>query len=172
VYERVRHRRADFCHQTAHVLTSEHGLVVMEDLRVKNMTASAKGTIEQPGSRVRQKAGLNRSILDKSWGRLRTTLEWHGRKNGCEVVPVPAAFTSQTCSACGECHAESRENQADFRCVACGHQDNADVNAAKSILAAGLAVVARGGQVRPLPSGPAGSMKREPSKREAAYAAD
>jgi len=68
VYERVRNRRADFCHQTAHTLTTEHGLVAVEDLRVKHMTASAQGTVEQPGRHVRQKAGLNRSILDKAWG--------------------------------------------------------------------------------------------------------
>jgi IS605 OrfB family transposase len=173
VYERVRNRRADFCHQTAHTLTSQHGIVVVEDLRVRNMTASARGTVEQPGKNVRQKAGLNRSILDKSWGRLRTSLAWHGRKNGCEVVPVPAAFTSQTCAACGERHAASRESQARFRCVVCGHQDNADVNAAKSILALGLRATGRGGQVRPLPSvGPAGPMNRQPPERDVAYAAD
>src|SRR5438876_8675946 len=67
VYERVHNRRADFCHQTAHTLTTEHGLVAVEDLRVKHMTASAQGTVEQPGRHVRQKAGLNRSILDKAW---------------------------------------------------------------------------------------------------------
>ena len=110
VYERVRNRRADFCHQTAHTLTTEHGLVVVEDLRVKHMTASAKGTVEQPGNNVRQKAGLNRSIVDKAWGQLHTTLEWHGRKNGCGIIAVPAAYTSQTCSVCGHVAAESRES--------------------------------------------------------------
>ena len=171
VYERVRNRRADFCHQTAHTLTTEHGLVAVEDLRVKHMTASAQGTVEQPGRHVRQKAGLNRSILDKAWGRLRTTLEWHGRKNGCSIVAVPAAYTSQTCSRCKHVAAESRESQADFCCVACGYQTNADVNAANTILALGLRASGRGGQVRPLPSGPAGPMKRQPPEREVSRAA-
>src|SRR5437879_5813682 len=171
VYERVRNRRADFYHQTAHTLTSEHGLVAVEDLRVKHMTASARGTVEQPGRHVRQKAGLNRSILDKAWGRLRTTLEWHGRKNGCSVVAVPAAYTSQTCSRCKHVAAESRESQADLCCVACGYQTNADVNAAQNILALGLRASGRGGQVRPLPSGPAGPMKRQPPEREVSRAA-
>jgi len=166
VYERVRNRRADFCHQTAHTLTTEHGLVAVEDLRVKHMTASARGTVEQPGRHVRQKAGLNRSILDKAWGRLRTTLEWHGRKNGCSVVAVPAAYTSQTCSRCKHVAAESRESQADFCCVACGYQTNADVNAANTILAAGLAVSGRGG----LAVGP--PVKRQPLVQEGACAAD
>ncbi len=171
VYERVRNRRADFCHQTAHTLTTEHGLGAVEDLRVKHMTASARGTVEQPGRHVRQKAGLNRSILDKAWGRLRTTLEWHGRKNGCSIVAVPAAYTSQTCSRCKHVAAESRESQADFCCVACGYQTNADVNAANTILALGLRASGRGGQVRPLPSGPAGPMKRQPPEREVSRAA-
>lgn len=144
LHQRARRRRDDFCHQTAHHLTTCHGLVVVEDLCVKTMTVSARGTVEQPGSHVRQKAGLNRAILDKSWGRLRLALKWHGRKNGCAVVSVPAAYTSQTCSTCGHVAAESRESQADFVCIACGHRANADVNAAKVILAAGLAVTARG----------------------------
>jgi putative transposase len=163
VFEHVRNRRLDFCHQTAHVLTSGHGLVVIEDLRVQAMTASARGTVAQPGSRVRQKAGLNRAILDKAWGQLRSLLKWHGRKNGCSVVAVPAAYTSQTCSACGHVAAESRESQADFHCNACGYRANADVNAARVILAAGLAATGRGG----LAVGP--PMKRQPPEQEVAY---
>jgi putative transposase len=165
IFERVRHRRTDFCHQTAHTLTTQHGLVVVEDLRVKHMTASAKGTVERPGRHVRQKAGLNRSILDKAWGRLRTTLEWHGRKNGCSIVAVPAAHTSQTCSSCTHVAAESRESQADFCCVACGYQANANVNAARNLLALGLRASGRGG----LASGP--PVKRQPLVQEVACAA-
>jgi IS605 OrfB family transposase len=137
IHERIRNRRLDFCHQTAHAITTAHGLVVVEDLRVKCMTASARGTIEAPGSNVGQKAELNRSILDKAWGQLRSSLEWHGRKNGCDVMAVPAAYTSQTCFACEQIAAESRDNQARFCCVACGYQANADVNAARNILALG-----------------------------------
>ena len=108
----------------------------MKDLRVKHMTASAHGTVAQPGRKVRQKAGLNRSILDKSWGRLRTVLDFHGTKNRPHR-PVPAAYTSQTCCRCGHCASESRESQADFRCVAGGYQANAVVNAARNMLALG-----------------------------------
>jgi IS605 OrfB family transposase len=146
-------------------MTTEHGLVVLEDLRVQAMTASARGTIEQPGRNVRQKAGLNRTILDKAWGQLRTTLEWHGRKHGCQVVAVPAAYTSQTCSACGHVAVNSRENQAEFCCIACGYRANADVQAACVILAARLAATGRGG----LAVGP--PMKRQPPDREVACAA-
>jgi IS605 OrfB family transposase len=162
--KRIRARRADFAHKTAHRLTNTHGVVVLEDLRVQAMTASARGTLQQPGSHVRQKAGLNRSILDKAWGQLRTALEWHGRKNGCSVVAVPAAYTSQTCSGCGEMVAGSRESQSRFCCRACNMVERADVNAARNILAAGLADTARGA----LAVGRA--MKREPPERELANA--
>jgi IS605 OrfB family transposase len=162
--ERVRSRRHDFCHQTAHTLTTEHGLVVLEDLRVQHMTASARGTPEFPGVNVRQKAGLNRSILDKAWGRLRMAVLWHGHKNGCSVTTVPAAYTSQTCSTCGHRAAESRENQADFHCIVCGFEANADVNAARVILAAGLAASGRGG------AGVGPPTKRQPPEREVADA--
>jgi IS605 OrfB family transposase len=165
LHQRARRRRDDFCHQTGHRLTTSYGLIVLEELPVQGMTASARGTVLQPGSHVRQKAALNRAILDKSWSRLRLTLAWHGRKNGCAVVGVPAAYTSQTCSACRHIAAESRESQADFLCIACGYEANADLNAAKVILAAGLAVTARGA----LAVGRA--TKREPPERKAAHAA-
>jgi len=66
---RIRVRRGDFATQTARRLAARHGLVVVEDLKVKQMTATAKGTVAAPGRNVRQKARLNRAILDKGWGR-------------------------------------------------------------------------------------------------------
>jgi IS605 OrfB family transposase len=144
LHARVRARREDFCAWTANRLTRNHGLVVVENLKIRNLTASARGTLAEPGRNVRQKAGLNRAILDKGWGGLVRKLEHKARYNGSLIVKVSPAFTSQTCNACGHVAAESRESQARFRCVACKHQANADVNAAKNILAAGLAVTGRG----------------------------
>ncbi len=145
IHQRARFRRLDFAHQVAHRLTSRHGIVFVEDLDVQIMTRSARGTPDRHGRRVRQKAGLNRVILDKGWGKLLETLRWHGRKNGCAIAKVSAAYTSQRCSKCAHVSAESRESQARFRCVNCGYRANADINAAKNILAAGLAVSGRGG---------------------------
>ncbi|MER7009789.1 transposase [Dactylosporangium sp. NPDC000555] len=159
---RIRARRADFAAQTAVQLVRNHGLVAVEDLRVKNMTASAEGTIEAPGHNVRQKAGLNRAILDKGWGGFLLKLEHAARYHGATVVKVNPAFTSQTCNACEHAARESRESQAVFRCVACGYQAHADVNAAKNILAAGLAVTGRGDL------GIGRSVKRQPPNRLAA----
>ncbi|MCP2320467.1 putative transposase [Nocardia amikacinitolerans] len=144
IRRRERNRRADFCAWTANQLATRHSLVAIEDLRTRNMTASAKGTIEHPGIRVRQKAGLNRSILDKGWHAFERALMSVSRYTGTRVVKVPAAYTSQRCSACGSVDPGSRESQAVFRCTTCGHSEHADVNAAKNILADGLSVSACG----------------------------
>ena len=145
VSTRAVHRRTDFCAQTAHQLTTRHGVVVLEDLRTTNMTASARGTIDAPGRQVRQKAGLNRAILDKGWHRLELALRNAARKTGTSVVLVNPAYTSQTCHRCTHVDSESRKSQAAFECTRCGHTDHADVNAAKNICrAAGLAVPACG----------------------------
>lgn len=141
---RIRARRADFAAQTAVRLVRAHGLVAVEDLRIKNMTASAKGTVDQPGRNVRQKARLNRAILNKGWGAFLLQLEHAARYHGATIVKVNPAYTSQTCHACQHVAPESRESQAVFRCVACKRTSHADVNAAKNILAAGLAVTGRG----------------------------
>ncbi|MGP3971136.1 RNA-guided endonuclease InsQ/TnpB family protein [Streptomyces sp. 6N223] len=141
---RVSDRRADFWAQTAHRICRRNALVVLEDLRIKSMTASAVGTVEAPGRRVRQKAGLNRAILDKGWRIGERAFRNAARTTGTTVVVVNPAHTSQTCSRCGVVDANSRESQAKFACTACGHTEHADVNAARIIKAAGLAVSACG----------------------------
>jgi putative transposase len=134
-------RRKDWAEKTSTELARRFDVIRFEDLRIKNMTKSAKGTVESPGTNVRQKAGLNRSILSNGWGLLlkRTQDKAPGR-----VELVNPAYTSQTCNRCKRVDPKSRKNQADFECTACGHRDHADVNAAKNI-AAGHAVTARGG---------------------------
>lgn len=150
-------RRDDFCRQAANQLASNNALVAIEDLRTRNMTSSAKGTVEEPGKRVAQKSGLNRSILDKGWHKLQLAFENVARYTGAQIVKVPPAYTSQTCAACHSVDPKSRESQAVFRCTQCGHTEHADVNAAKNILAAGRAVAACGDL------GVARSVKQEPA---------
>ncbi|MGW4698062.1 RNA-guided endonuclease InsQ/TnpB family protein [Kitasatospora cineracea] len=154
---RVRDRRADFCARTANTLATRNAVVVMEDLRTRNMTASVSGTVEAPGRNVRAKAGLNRAVLDKGWHMLELALRSAARTTGTTITLVPAAYTSQTCHVCKHVDPRNRESQADFECTACGHRDHADVNAAKNILsAAGHAVPGRGDL------GAARSAKRQP----------
>jgi IS605 OrfB family transposase len=134
-------RRKDWAEKMTTEIVRRFDVIKVEDLRVRNMTRSAKGTREKPGRKVRQKAGLNRGILRSGWGVLVRRLE---QKAPGRVVKVNAAFTSQRCSACGHVDAKSRKSQARFVCTACGFACHADMNAAINI-AAGHAVTARGG---------------------------
>ncbi|MFI1912447.1 RNA-guided endonuclease InsQ/TnpB family protein [Nocardia sp. NPDC020380] len=118
--------------------------VVLEDLHIRSMTRSARGTTENPGTNVAQKAALNHSILDKGWYVFELALRSAARFTGTVIIKVPAAYTSQTCSRCRNVNPESRESQAVFRCINCGHNEHADINAAKNIMAAGPAVTACG----------------------------
>ncbi|WP_304455213.1 transposase [Nocardiopsis sp. YSL2] len=137
IHARRARRRADFNAKLAEHLTRHHGTVVLEELRVADMARSAKGAVEQPGKRVRQKAGLNRAILAKGWGDLARRCEYKARVHGSRLVRVNPAYTSQECNRCGEVDAKSRESQAVFACVSCGHTEHADVHAAKNVLQRG-----------------------------------
>ncbi len=134
-------RRKDWAEKTSTGIARRFDLIRVEDLQIGNMTRSAKGTRENPGRNVAQKAGLNRGILGSGWGLLVRRLK---EKAPGRVEKIKPHYTSQRCSACGQVDRDSRESQAVFRCTACGLACNADVNAAINI-AAGHAVTARGG---------------------------
>jgi putative transposase len=125
-------RRKDWAEKASTDIARRFDLIRVEDLQIPNMTRSAKGTPEDPGRGVRQKAGLNRGILRSGWGPLVRRLQ---DKAPGRVEKINAAFTSQRCSACGQVDPKSRESQAVFRCAACGYARNADVNAARNIAA-------------------------------------
>ncbi len=158
LHARAADRRKDWVEQTSTDLARRFDVIRVEDLRIAQMTKrpKAKPDPERPArylpNRRRAKAGLNRGILANGWGLLVQRLE---HKAAGRVEKVNPAYTSQTCSVCGHRAPGNRENQAVFRCVACGHQANADVNAAVNI-AAGRAVSAR--RETPPPVSP----KREP----------
>jgi putative transposase len=145
-------RRKDWAEKASTDLARRFDVIRVEDLKIKNMTRSARGTPENPGRNVDAKAGLNRSILQSGWGLLVRRLE---EKAVGRVEKIKPHYTSQRCSVCGQVHRSSRESQAVFRCTACGYACNADVNAARNI-AAGHAVTARGGD------GAARPVNREP----------
>jgi putative transposase len=134
-------RRKDWAEKTSTSLARNFDVIRVEDLKIKEMTRTAKGTMEVQGWHVRAKAGLNRRILGSAWGVLVRRLD---DKAPGRVERVRPAYTSQRCSACGHVDAKSRESQAVFVCTACGFACNADLNAARNI-AAGHAVTARGG---------------------------
>ncbi|HEY5306622.1 MAG TPA: transposase [Pseudolabrys sp.] len=135
---RVANARKDFLNKASTTIANNHGTVVLEALKVRNMSASAKGTVAEPGKMVRQKAGLNRAILDQGWGMFHTMLAYKLADRGGTLIEVPAQYTSQTCAECGVVDARSRLDQAHFVCVSCEHEANADTNAAVVILRRGL----------------------------------
>lgn len=140
-------RRKDWCEKNSTMLARTYDLVRFEKLNIRNMTRSAKGTVEEPGRNVRQKAGLNRAILAQGWGLLRRRTE---HKAPGRVEDVPAPYTSLRCSACGWIDKNSRKSQAEFCCSSCGFTCNADTNAATNVAAG------QGGIPRPRRSAGAG----------------
>ena len=157
----------DFCAKTAHRLAYTNDVVVLEDLQTRNMTRRAKPVEDRdnPGHYVSNgaasKSGLNRAILSKGWHRFEEALRSVSRYTGTQVIKVPAAFTSLRCSVCGHVDPKSRERQAAFRCTSCSRRQHADVNAAKNILAAGLAVTAC--REAAAPAGDAVTLTQEPA---------
>ena len=127
LHRRVRHIRRDFQMKTAHTLAQEYGCVYVEDLKTRNMTKSAKGTLENPGKNVKQKSGLNRAILRTGFFGMRQAIEWQQYKAGGYVVAVPADYTSCECPACTCTDKRNRPRQALFRCIGCGYENNADI---------------------------------------------
>lgn len=127
LHQKVARVRAHALHVTSTAISRRFGVVALEALNVSGMTARATGKC------VRQKAGLNRSILAQGWTRFAELLEYKLEAAGGRLIYVPAAFTSQTCSACGVVDAQSRKSQAVFACVHCGHEAHADTNAALEI---------------------------------------
>ena len=134
--------RNDFAHKTSKDLVEAPGtLLVFEDLNIKNMTASAKGTAEEPGKNVRQKAGLNRSIFNAGWGKIRNYTQYKGLRKNKLTITIPAHYSSQECSRCGFTHKDNRPSQAEFICQACGFVCNADFNASFVIKKRGVRAV-------------------------------
>jgi putative transposase len=142
IHSKIANIRRDALHKTSTILSKNHAIVVLEELKVQNMTASARGTQDAPGRNMKQKAGLNQGILEQGWYEFRRQLAYKLAWTGGQLLLVPPQYTSQACSECGHVHADNRKSQAHFECVQCGHVENADVNAAKNILRAGHARLA------------------------------
>ena len=140
---RVGNQRKDWLEKTTTLLAETYDVVVLEDLKVKDMTKRAAPKQEEQGKYLPNgqaaKRGLNRAILGSAWGGLKTRLV-----DKTTVVLCPPAYTSQRCSVCGHTEPENRKTQAKFACLACGHSENADLNAAKNIRRAGIALLEQG----------------------------
>ena len=166
IHTQIANARRDFLHKASCQISQNHAMIVIEDLQVRNMSKSAKGNSEQHGKQVKQKSGLNRSILDQGWAEFRRQLEYKADWNGGFVMAVPPQYTSQTCPCCGHVSKDNRQTQAKFECVECGFEENADLVGAINILARGQRVLACG---EPVQSGRSG--KQEPTEATQAIAA-
>lgn len=141
VHARITDRRRDHLHKVTTRLVRENQTVVIEDLNVRGMLANGK---------------LARAISDASWSEFRTMLEYKAAWYGREVIAVDRWFpSSKMCSTCGRLAKSMPLNVRSWTCSGCETTHDRDVNAAKNILAAGLAVSACGAGVRP---------QREPSR--------
>ncbi|EGQ8301742.1 hypothetical protein AKG60_18205 [Vibrio parahaemolyticus] len=136
--------RHDFLHKFSSYLSKNHAIIVFEDLKVKNMTQSSKGTLDEPGKKVKQKSGLNKSILEQGWGMLMDFCKYKQQWKSGMVLKVDPKGTSQTCSCCGHKSKTNRLSQSEFVCEKCGLTINADDNASLNILASGHGVLACG----------------------------
>lgn len=159
LHARIANMRKDFLHKASTTISKNHAIVCIEDLQVRNMTRSAKGTVLRPGQMVKQKSGLNRCILDQGWGEFRRQLSYKVAWNGGILIAVPPHHTSQTCPCCGYVALGNRRTQAVFQCTGCGYRDHADVVGAMNILERGLRLLACG---EPVQSGH--SVKQEPTE--------
>ena len=135
---KIANKRRNFLHKLSLQYAENQGIVVVEDLKIKNMTKSAKGTKEKPGKSVKAKAGLNRSITQQSWGLFFEFLEYKLKERRGQLIKVDSRFTSQTCNSCGHVSKNNRKSQSKFVCESCGYSENADVVGAKNILARGV----------------------------------
>lgn len=141
-HQKIAQARVDFLHKTSTQISKNHAIVVLEDLKVANMSKSAKGSLEEPGKQVSAKSGLNKSILDQGWSQFRRQLDYKQGWNGGMVIVVSPQYTSQTCPHCNHAERANRKTQAHFCCMYCGYEDNADLVGAINILRAGHAQLA------------------------------
>ena len=139
IHARIGNARRDYLHKTSTTISQNHAMVCIEDLQVRNMSKSSAGSTEKPGRNVRAKSGLNKSILDQGWFEFRRQLDYKLAWNGGYLIAVPPQNTSRTCPCCGHVSANNRQTQAQFLCVDCGFEENADLVGAINVLRAGHA---------------------------------
>lgn len=138
LHERIKNKRSNFLHNTSRKIVNNFDRIFIEDLNIKGMTASAKGTIENPGKNVKQKSGLNRNILDVGMSNFANMLSYKTKFEGKELVKVSRFFaSSKICSVCQEKNKNLKLNIREWTCEKCGTVHDRDKNAAQNIKAEG-----------------------------------
>jgi putative transposase len=141
IQARQARRRSDWLHKATTGLTKNHGVIVVEDLQISNMTRSVRGTQEHPSTNVKAKSRLNRAILGMAWGKTGRMLAYKSARASGLFIAVSAAWSSLTCAECGHVAPGNRRSREWFLCLICGHLAPADTNAARVLLTRGLAAL-------------------------------
>ena len=142
LHQKITNIRKNHLHQISSTISKNHAIVYVEDLKVTNMSKSAKGNAEQHGKNVTAKSGLNRAILDQAWYEFKRQLDYKLLWNGGHLIAVPPQNTSRCCPACSHTSKENRQTQENFECIECGYQNNADVVGAINVLKRGREILA------------------------------
>ncbi len=139
--------REDFCHKTSYDLVNNENnqVFVLEDLKLKNMMAAPKPKQDHKGRYVSNgaaaKAGLNKSIQNSALGLIKQFISYKAVKKNKLILTVKPHYSSQECSVCHYVDKDSRISQSEFKCTACGHEENADSNASKVIKYRGIEIL-------------------------------
>lgn len=144
IHSDIANARKDFLHKTTTTICKNHALVCIEDLQIRNMSKSSKGTVDNPGKNVKAKSGLNKAILDQGWGEFRRQLKYKMKWNGGMIIAVAPQYTSQTCPQCHHIAKDNRKTQSHFMCVSCGYENHADLVGATNILFSGTKMLNEG----------------------------
>lgn len=135
---KIKNKRNYFLHNVSTDLVRNYDRIYMEDLNIKGMSASAKGTVETPGKNVAQKSGLNKAILDTGFGMFQNMISYKTKFSGKEVVKVNRFFaSSKICSNCGNKNTDLKLSDRIWTCSNCNESLDRDENAAKNIKAEG-----------------------------------
>ncbi|AVV96435.1 transposase [Helicobacter pylori] len=133
-FDRSSHQKTDRYHKITSELSKQFEWIAVEDLQVKNMTKRAKL------KNVKQKSGLNKSILNASFYQIIFFLDYKQQHNGRLLVKVPPQYTSKTCCNCGSINPKLKLNHRQYWCSDCGYKEHRDINAANNILSKGLSL--------------------------------
>ncbi|EJB31494.1 transposase B-like protein [Helicobacter pylori NQ4228] len=133
-FDKSSHQKTDRYHKITSELSKQFEWIVVEDLQVKNMTKRAKL------KNVKQKSGLNQSILNASFYQIISFLDYKQQHNGKLLVKVPPQYTSKTCHCRGNINHKLKLNHRQYWCLECGYREHRDINAANNILSKGLSL--------------------------------
>ncbi len=137
--KKIANQKNDLYHKISTALTNTFDLIAVEDLKTKNMSKSSKGNEIVHGKKVKQKSGLNRTILNASFYQFVSMIQYKQTMlNDKLFVKVNPQYTSQECSECGNIDKANRPKLDKFECTECGFETNPDVQASKNILKRGL----------------------------------